>query len=228
MSQIGNAQLKDAISSTSSCGAMPPDRLHVAGSVHQVNTQLIEILCVLSRARAAPFPLSDPIRERFTTLTDADRSRLSCCGTLLIDLGLTDSHRWSSASLAIENANWAVARSNHWLPAHEGAIVAHSSMMVVWSILHTCRHLAKILLGISRATADVVVSMGLNELSHVAYRHPEWVGVRWAHVPGVWSGLLDAATDLDKGRGKFVALRGLQMSLLPERKVITCQSAGMR
>lgn len=181
-------------------------------AVHQVNAQLVDVLCSQAAVRIAPFPLPSRLRERFALLTDDDRTRLAHCGTLLVDIGLTDSHRWETDSELLETSNWAIARSGHWLLPHQAFLVAHATILIVWSILHSNPPEASVLVGTSQETARIISTMGVKELSRIAERHPEWVHVRWMHVPHVWSDLLEFATSSDPERFRLAPLRCLQMS----------------
>ena len=192
-------------------GAPEESRRTARDAVHQVNAQLVDLLCRQAAVRTTPFPLPDRLRERFVDLSDDDRLRLARCGTLLVDLGLADPHRWKTDADALETSNWAIARSNHWLLPQEAFLIAHATILIVWSILNSNSPEASVLLGASQETARIIATMGVKELSRIAQRHPEWVRVRWVHVPRVWGDLLDFATALDSGRFRFVPLRCLQM-----------------
>ena len=193
-------------------GTLEDARRPARDAVNQVNAQFVELLCSHAAALTVPFPLPGPLRERLASLTDVSRSRLACCGTLLVDMGLADPHRWKTDSDMPETANWAIARSGHWLLPHEGFLVAHATILIAWSILHSNSPESHVLLGTSAETARVIAAMGVNELSRIAQRHPEWVRVRWARVPHVWCDLLDFATASDPARIRLMPLRCLQMS----------------
>jgi hypothetical protein len=193
-------------------GTLDDARRPARDAVSQVNAQFVDLLCSHAEVHTVPFPLPRALRERLAILTDIDRSRLARCGTLLVDIGLAEPHRWRTDSDMLETANWAIARSGHWLLPHEGFLIAHATILIVWSILHSNSSESDILLGTSAESARVIATMGVNKLSRIAQRHPEWVQVRWAHVPQVWWELLDFATASDPSRFRLMSLRCLQMS----------------
>ena len=193
-------------------GTLDDARGPARDAVSQVNAQFVELLCSHAAVPTAPFPLPRVLRERLANLSEIDRSKLARCGTLLVDIGLAEPHRWRTDSDMLETANWAIARSSHWLLPHEGFLIAHATVLIVWSILHSKSPETDILLGTSPESARVIATMGVKELSRIAQRHPEWVHVRWAHVPSVWCDLLDFATASDPARFRLMSLRCLQMS----------------
>jgi hypothetical protein len=91
--------------------------------------------------------------------------------------------------------------------------VAHSTVLVAWSVLHLTRAESGVLLGVSAETAEAIFTMGVTELSRIAQRHPEWVYLRWAQLPNVWSKLLETPVQSELEKVKFTALRCLQLSL---------------
>ena len=193
-------------------GTLEDARRTARDAVHQVNAQFVELLCSHAAVVAVPFPLPGTLREQLASLTDDGRSRLARCGTLLVDMGLADPHRWRTDSAMPETANWAIARSGHWLLPHEAFLVAHATVLIVWSVLHSNSPECDVLLGTTSEAARVIATMGVKELSRIAQRHPEWVRVRWGNVPHVWRDLLDFATASEPARFRLMPLRCLQMS----------------
>ncbi len=197
-----------------SAGAPGELRQLALDAVRHVNGQFIDFLCAQAATPAAPFPFAEPLRMRFARLTCAERARLSRCGTLLVELGLSDPGRWRMVGNEAKTPNSAMAaRSNHWMLSPDAFVIAHGTVLVVWSVLHLTRAEAGVLLGISTETADGIVEMGVTELSRIAQCHPEWVHLRWAHLADVWCKLLDFCTQSEPERFKFTALRCLQLSL---------------
>ncbi len=206
--------------------ATPPGlRTMVVEAIHQVNAQFVELLCVQSGARCAPFPLPDSLRERFAKLTDDARDRIARCGTLLVDLELADPNRWRIASEGLAAADLLGAAdasgvadgspgilggSSSWVLPREAFLIAHTAMLVAWSVLHLAPSEAGVLLGISPETAEVIASMQMRELSQAAQRFPEYVGLRWAYMSDAWWSLLDFAND--PTRFRWVPMRCLQLS----------------
>ena len=185
-------------------------RQRAIDAVHQCNAQLVGVLCAHAITKSAPFPFSDTLRTRFSSLGPEDRVRLSRCGTLLVDLGFSELPRWR-AVVEVEDPSPLPAVTNHWLPSHEAFVLGHSAILVAWSVLHSPAD-AYVLLGMSEEVAQVFGGMGVDELSQVAQRHPDWVNLRWARQPNAWSNLLDYATDVSLSRSRFTALRCLQLS----------------
>jgi len=182
-------------------------------SIRHANSQFLDFLCRQAGTSTAPFPFPEPLRMRLHQLTAAERDRLSRCGTLLVDIGLSDPSRWRPPGNELEALNLAIVRSNHWLAAPDAFVIAHTTVLVAWSVLHLTRAESGMLLGISAEAAETIIGLGVTGLSRVAQRHPEWVHLRWTHLPDVWSKLLDIAGQSELEKGNFTTLRCLQLSL---------------
>jgi len=118
-------------------------------AVHQVNAQLLDLLCAAARASGNAFPFDTLLRGRFSSLTISQCETLACCGTLLVDAGFSDPDRWRRARAEEGGTTEQGLRSNVWF--HDDAtLIGHSTIFVAWSVLHGARAEAGVLLGISR------------------------------------------------------------------------------
>jgi hypothetical protein len=181
-------------------------------AVHQVNAQFLDLLCAKAGSTAADFPLDNGLRERFASLTSAQREKLGCCGTLLVDAGFSDPNRWRRARFELRISDPGEATSNHWLPREEAIFIAHSTFLVAWSVLHGSRAQAGVLLGTSPDTAVIIAELSVAQLSYVAQHHSHWIRPRWARLPQVWSDLLDFAADRSADPSDLAVLRCLQLA----------------
>jgi hypothetical protein len=181
-------------------------------AVHQLNAHLLDLLNVRAREAASTFPLEAPLRARFANLTVAQRVCLARCGTLLVDAGFSDAVRWRRVKEQTEGTNEVSTPPHPWLPRDDALLIAQSTLLVAWSILNAARTEAGVLLAISPEVAGIISSMGVNQLSVVAQRYPQWVRLRWEGLPAAWSNLLSlAADDVQAGSG-IGALRCLQLN----------------
>jgi hypothetical protein len=182
-------------------------------AVHQVNAQLLDILCVSARSTTAHSPFTDPLRARFISLSASQRERLVCCGTLLVDIGFSDPGRWRNAAQSLDiSAVQMPTQLASWLLPDEAILLAHSTLLVAWSVLHAARSEAGVLLGTPPETAGILAGMTVNQLSHIAQRYAAWVRPRWMETPRVWAGLLDFAADVSADRSRFGVLRCWQLN----------------
>jgi hypothetical protein len=182
-------------------------------AVHQVNAQLLDILCVSARSTTPRSPFTDPLRARFISLSVSQRERLACCGTLLVDVGFSDPDRWRGAAESSEKSLVQTPpQLDHWLLPDEAILLAHSTLLVAWSVLHGARSEAGVLLGTPPETAGILSAMTVNQLSYVAQRYAAWVRPRWMGAPRVWAGLLDFAADVSPDRSRFGVLRCWQLN----------------
>ena len=180
-------------------------------SVHQVNAQLLDLLCAAARGSGNAFPFNTSLRARFASLTVAQCETLACCGTLLVDAGFSDPDRWQRARALEVGSNEKSWRSNAW--SHEDAVlIGHSTIFVAWSVLHGARAEAGVLLGISPETASIITGMDVSQLSRTAQRHPDWILPRWLDRSIAWSNLIDFAVDAGQARSRIGALRCLQLN----------------
>ena len=183
-------------------------------AAHQINAQLLNLLCAKAASTGPNFPFDAPLRVRFADLTVSQRERLARCGTLLVDLGFSDPGRWRQVAdeAQAQNSERIAGTSEPWLLTDEAVFVAHSALLVAWSVLQGARAEAGVLLGIAPETAGIVSAMSVNQLSGVAQRYAQWVRPRWMEQPRVWSDLLDFAVDLSPNRSAFGVLRCWQAS----------------
>lgn len=163
-------------------------------AVHQVNAQLVAVLCARAAAGTPEFPFGGVLRARLASLPAAQRERLACCGTLLVDLGFADTSRWCNVAAVVEASRVETrVPAEHWLLPNDALPLAHSTLHVASSVLHAAPSEAGVLLGAAPETARVIGAMTVKQLSAVAQGCPHWVVPRWCDVPRVWADLLDFA-----------------------------------
>jgi hypothetical protein len=183
-------------------------------AIQGVNAQLVEILCLRAQSSDGAFPFPESVRRPLAALNAAERLRMSRCGVLLLDAGFSDPLRWRTAMMPqglTGPSNVALARSNHWLPGEEGVFLAQTTLLVAWIVLQWNRGESGVLLGMSKETAEAFSALGVNELSHIAQCHPDWIRPRWMQLPGAWLDLLDGAAKPVSVRAAYGALRCLQL-----------------
>jgi hypothetical protein len=182
-------------------------------AVHQVNGQLLDILCLSARSTTPRSPFKDPLRARLISLSASQCERLACCGTLLVDVGFSDPARWRNAVESLEKSPVQMPEQlDHWLLPDEAILLAHSTLLVASSVLHGARSEAGVLLGTPPETAGILAGMTVNQLSYIAQRYAAWLRPRWMEAPRVWADLLDFAADTSPDRSRFGVLRCWQLS----------------
>jgi hypothetical protein len=141
-------------------------------AVHQVNAQLLDIICASARSTNPRFPFSEPLRARFTSLSASQRERLVSCGTLRVDVDFSDPGRWRSVAESLEkSAVQTPTEPAHWLPPDEAILLTHSTLLVAWSVLHGLAWRRAHCSG-HRLTPPETAGMTVNHLSYVAQGYP--------------------------------------------------------
>ena len=141
-------------------------RQRTLDALEGVNAQLLELLCAQAREPVEHFPFGQPVRSRLAMLSDHDRSQMARFGVLLVDAGFSDPHRWRAAAGAagLGDRDPAAAPVPHWLSEQDGILLAHSTLLVAWSVLQWKRDEAALLLGMCQETADVIATLGVKQL----------------------------------------------------------------
>jgi hypothetical protein len=127
-----------------------------------------------------------------------------------MDAGFGDSQRWLWAQgyAACEpDSPWQNALSN----VPQGIGLARQVFAYAWHLAGSHRKVARMVLGMSPATAEVLSSYTLVQTMSIADRHPHWLQPRWPRHVRMWRELLHGAS---RGEGAYLEqarLRGVQL-----------------
>ena len=80
-----------------------------------------------------------------------------------------------------------------------------------WHLARSQRKVARVILGMSQATADVISNYTLVQTMGLADVHPHWLQPRWPRHTRMWRDLLEAAAMDDSTILEQARLRGVQL-----------------
>jgi hypothetical protein len=158
--------------------------------VHEVNFQVLELLC-LGGAACGPFlPLAKEVGQKLAALGDASRRKIARCPLVLLDAKFQDEARWRGAAsrgLAVRDAlDPPVATRSE--PAVR---LAHVAFISAWTIARGDASAAELMLGMSRGCAMVISNVSLQQLRELAQEYWHWVEPRRADRPDIWRALVE-------------------------------------
>jgi hypothetical protein len=180
-------------------------------SVFEINLQCLEYLASMAQAGAAGCPmLQSRHRSVWRDLSDAQRERLAASPYLLADAAFGDESRWHCLSQRMVQD--VPARYAEPVFAGPGAEYFVRRVLVFgWHLARANRQLARVVLGMSPASAERVARLRLQDLDWLAQHRPGWVRPRWESQPRIWQHLMLAAREPDGELLTRVSLRGLQL-----------------
>jgi hypothetical protein len=179
--------------------------------VADLNAQCIDFLAAMAAAEVRHCPALFAGQAAFWhELPARARQRLASAPWLLVDGGFGDPARWRNLD----------QRMVHDLPAHQADAVFTGAgaadfirrvLVLGWHLARAERQLARVVLGMSTACAELLARLRLQDLDWLALHRPGWVRPRWERQPQVWRHLLLAARDPGGAALTHVSLRGLQL-----------------
>lgn len=173
-------------------------------AVTEINLQCLDFLAAMGVAG------SDGQRPAWHGMSAELRARLAASPYLLVDAAFDDEVRWRCL----------VPRMVQDVPRQfaapffigEGASDFIRCVLVFgWHLARANRQLARVVLGMSPACADLIAQLRLQDLDWLARHRPGWVRPRWERQPRIWQHLLAAARAADNDLLTRVSLRGLQL-----------------
>jgi len=181
-------------------------------SLAEFNGQFIELLILQAMTASTPAeqPLIAELRPLLLKLDPAARGRAAACPYLLMDAGFADPQRWLWArGYAVRDSQppWQASVPN----CPQGIALARQVFAYAWHLARSHRKVARVALGMSTATAEVLSSYTLVQTMGLAEVHPHWLQPRWPRHARMWRELLQGAC---RGEGAFLEqarLRGVQL-----------------
>lgn len=150
-------------------------------------------------------------RDLWVNLDTATRRRVSQCPFLLGDIHFRNAAWWQRAQ---NEAAWRGAPSTpvRLLSRKPAVELMRDALLVAWRIAQQDARLAAILLAMSDEVADVVESLGLRHLRHIAEHHHQHLRPRWEHEMSFWGRLLSAANRDDREALSDLHLQAFQLA----------------
>jgi hypothetical protein len=173
-------------------------------AVTEINLQCLDFLAAMGAAGP------DGQRPVWADMSAELRARLAASPYLLVDAAFDDEARWRCL----------VPRMVQDVPRQfaapvfigEGAPDFIRCVLVFgWHLARANRQLARVVLGMSPACADLISQLRLQDLDWLARHRPGWVRPRWERQPRIWQHLRAAARAADNDLLTRVSLRGLQL-----------------
>ena len=179
-------------------------------SVAELNAQFIELLVFQAASASALWPLPGELRPLLANLEPLARRRVSACPYLLVDAGFSDPQRWLWAhGYAVCDAQPVTEASITHIP--RGIVLARQVFAYAWHLARSQRKVARVILGMSQATADVIANYTLVQTMGLADVHPHWLQPRWPRHTRMWRDLVEAAAMDDNTILEQARLRGVQL-----------------
>lgn len=179
--------------------------------VQRVNQRCIEMLTQAARmARLEMSPLVRELREVLLQMTPETRARAARRTFSLVDMELGNGDLWRRFKSHPARVGPALNERGRF--ARAAAVqLARDTLILAWYGVRADCHGAKLLLGMSTAVADIVVSLSLADINRIAERQFRYVRPRWEDRPDLWLTLLSASQTPDIRRARDLNLRGLQL-----------------
>ncbi len=180
-------------------------------AVTEINLQCLDFLAAMAAEGQVACPMfAAGQRAAWNAMPEALRARLAASPCLLVDAAFDDESRWRClAPRMVQDLP-----PQYVVPVFVGAGAADFIRRVLvfgWHLARANRQLARVVLGMSPACADLIARLRLQDLDWLAMHRPGWVRPRWERQPRIWQHLLAAAREPDAELLTRVSLRGLQL-----------------
>jgi hypothetical protein len=173
-----------------------------------VNVHCLELLRERVRRGAGeprlPRLLAD-LAPAWAALTDAAIASAARCPYALVEGSFADLARWRAGAVR-ESATAEV-----FFDQEQVTSLLHEVAVLAWHLARSHRHAARLMLGMTPASIDLVAGCTLRELQTIAQTHAFSIQPRWADRPAVWQHTLAAAAARDAAALGQARLRGLQL-----------------
>jgi len=187
-------------------------RPEMLASLAELNEQYIDLLAVqaMTNTPSHGHPLLQDLRPLLIVLDPGGRRRAASCPYLLLDAGFADPQRWLWArGYHVRDAERMPLEQYLTMP--QATSLARLVFAYAWHLARTHSSAARMILGMSGRTAEILGTYTLRQMTDLAELHPQWLQPRWpAHVR-MWRELLGGAM---KGEGPLLEqarMRGVQL-----------------
>lgn len=188
-----------------------PPAVRPRQEVQRVNQRCVEMLTQAARmARPEMSPLVTELREVLLQMTPETRVRAARRTFLLVDMELGNTDLWRRFKNHPARVEPTV-KGRGTFPRAAAIQLARDTLILAWYGVRADCHGATLLLGLSAAVSDIIVSLSLTDINRIAERQFRFVRPRWEDRPDLWLNLLSASQTSDIRRARDVDLRGLQL-----------------
>jgi hypothetical protein len=198
----------------------------------EINERMLERLHAHACARLAvherqgeageTVELVQELLPEWCALDTAAQRRLAQCPYLLLDAGFADSARWQpAAGLAVHEAAALRREPDRFVADQTWVALRRRTLLLGWHLARAQPLAARVLLGMSSASAECIAARRLTDLEELAEGAGR-MAPRWERQPQVWRQLLRASHAAGEEL-RWTQLRGLQ---LLAGEVGMCDAAG--
>ncbi|HEY4972722.1 MAG TPA: hypothetical protein VII41_03880, partial [Steroidobacteraceae bacterium] len=179
------------------------------GPVAEINEQMLECLrlAAVDEAPGEAPRLVSALRADWRRLDAKVRRRLSACPYLLLDAGFAQPHRWDWMAGGVMDA----AARGGYFAGRDGVALVRRTLVLAWHLARSNRVTARVILGMSAASAERIAASRLADLETLAELCPGWIVPRWEAQPNVWRQLIEAGCRGQPQQLRQAQLRGLQL-----------------
>jgi hypothetical protein len=186
-------------------------RPEMLASLAELNEQYIDLLAVQAMTNTpSGHPLVRELRPLLMVLDPGARRRAASCPYLLLDAGFADPQRWLWAR-GYHVQDGERMPLEQYLTMPQATSLARLVFAYAWHLARTHGSAARMILGMSSRTTEILGTYTLRQMTDLAELHPQWLQPRWpAHVR-MWRELLGSSM---KGEGPLLEqarMRGLQL-----------------
>jgi hypothetical protein len=199
----------------------PEARVFPYKSLHEVNERCIELL--VNAARSEPtvaLPLVRYVRDSLRTSDPEIRKRAAARNLLLVDIAFHDGDWWRGVKLEPSRRRRPLL-AYAGFPRRTSVPLARATLMLAWHAIQEDVRTATVLLGMHREVAQVIAGLQLAEIDSIAERRFRHVLPRWHDQPDYWGELLDAARSGAPAALRRCDIRGLQMIVGEQLRMVT-------
>jgi hypothetical protein len=180
-------------------------------TVLELNELGLALLAEQGLARgSAACPLLRQVAELWRMLEPKARQRAADCPYLLLDAGFADPPRWRVCAQG-QVGDSAPLPYAAFFTVPAAAEVARLVFTYAWHLARCEPPAARLLLGMSAASATLISSYTLRQIQRLADRRLDWLRPRWPARVEVWRELLIAAASGEGPALERARLRGLTL-----------------
>jgi hypothetical protein len=179
--------------------------------VHALNERVINMLVqAASTCQSGSVPLVKRLRGILARMTPEACAWVARRAFLLVDMEFANIRWWRQVSTYPTRSRLGGSGGDAF-PRAAAVQLARATLVLAWHTVRADRTAARLLLGMNQAVGDVIASLSLTQIHHIAELHFRQARPRWEDRPALWRELLQEAESPSVRRARDLNLRGLQL-----------------
>jgi hypothetical protein len=179
--------------------------------VYEVNERCLEMLvCAARHEDGRGHALVAELRELLKASNRTVRERAARVNFVLVDMEFADIDFWhtvcSHPGQQLKTPAWRGS-----FPRGSATPLAHATLMLAWNSLRTDPIAARVLFGMARPVAQLIMALRFDEIDRIARKRFRHVRPRWDDRPAMWRRLLLAAQSDDPKPLSALTLHAVQL-----------------